>query len=439
MGTKIDDIINIAITRETAKLAVTGLNTVLIFGIHTRFDESYRVYTDIDEVEEDFETSDEEWKAANAVFAAENNVESIVIGKRAANVAQKNRITVVAEDEFDYNLTINSSSYDYTSGVGATAVLIAASLISLASAGSEPVSFTNNLNGTYDILATVAGDSFTLDMDTNQTDVELIANVNVASELADLKNEYDGFYGLVVCHRATEAQQVQDIQHAAAWVESKLLLYFTSITQATILTSSTADIATWLKNRAYDRTSIMYSGDAENYPEAAMFGFLLPYDPGIENVTMKFKTLPGIAIDELSTTSITNLRAKYCNFYETVAGINMISSEGIVASNEYIDIIYFADWLAVRMAEGIFLRLANALKIPFTTQGIDVIATEMMFWLERGVDSNGLVKGSPVVTPPAITDIPATEKSLRYLNGMRFSAQLAGAIHKVAILGKLYI
>ena len=101
--------------------------------------------------------------------------------------------------------------------------------------------------------------------------------------------------------------------------------------------------------------------------------------------------------------------------------------------------MYFADWLQTRMAEGIFLRLLNAGKIPFTTQGIDVISTEMMFWLERGVDANGIVEGTAVVTPPDIEDVPATEKSIRYLNNMRFDAQLAGAIHKVRIVGKLTV
>ena len=439
MSTQIDDIVVVNITRETAKLAITGFDTALIFGIHNRFAESYRTYTDIEEVEEDFETTDEEWKAANALFAQDNSPESIVIGKRAANVAQVNVITVTAEDSHDYNLTINSSSYDFTSGIGATAISIAASLISLASAGSEPVSFTNNLDGTYDIEADISGDSFTISVDDNQSSSNTVENVSVITELADLREEYDDWYALIVCRRATEAQQIQDIKQVAAWVESKLILYGTAIDEANMITSSTDDIATYLKNRAYDRTFIFYSTDEEDYPEAAAFGVLLPNDPGTDNITLKFKTLSGIAVDTLSSTATTQLAAKYANYYETVAGINMISSEAIVSSNEYIDVIYFVDWLQTRIAEGIFLRLANADKIPFTTQGIDVIVNEIMFWLERGVDAGGLVEGTSIVTPPDIEDIPTTEKAIRYFNNVRFEAELAGAIHKVRVVGKLTV
>jgi len=440
MSTDIDDIVVVNISRETAKLSITGFDTACIFGVHTRFDESYRTYNDIEEVEEDFETTDEEWKAANALFAQDNKPESVVIGKRAANVAQKERITVDTAIDFTaYNLTIGSNSYDYTSGLDADTATIVASLLSIASVGEDALTFTNNLNGTYDILADVAGDAFTVETDDNQTVTTLVENVNVATELADLREEYSDWYALILTRRATEAQQIQDIKHTAAWVESKLMLYGTSIDEAAIITSATTDVMSWLKARAYDRTFLMYSADHAAYPEAAMFGVLLPNDPGTTNITMKFKQLSGIAVDTLSSTATTHLIAKYANYYETVAGYNCITGEGIVASNEYIDIIYFTDWLQTRIAEGIFLKLINAQKIPFTTQGMDVIAQEIMFWLERGIDAGGLVAGSAEVEVPDIEDIPSTEKAIRYLNGVTFTGTYAGAIHKVRIEGKLTV
>ena len=70
MGTTINDIIVVNITRETAKLTRVGFGTPLVFGQHAKFDlnELARVYNNITAVGEDFLTTDEEYKAAAKLF-----------------------------------------------------------------------------------------------------------------------------------------------------------------------------------------------------------------------------------------------------------------------------------------------------------------------------------------------------------------------------------
>ena len=261
MGTQLSDIISVNITRETAKITQAGFGTALIFGPLTEFGDTYRVYNSIEAVEVDFESTSEQWKAANALFSQEVSPARVVIGDR----------------------------------------------------------------------------------DTAET---------LADELAAMQAEYDDWYALILTRQGDEAAQLADIAAAAVWIESRNKIYIAAINQATMITSASDDIASTLQAAAYDRTAIIYSTDHTHYPEAAWLGRCLPEDPG--SITWKFKTLAGITVDDLSFTAVTNLRAKNANFYEQVAGVNIVSSEAVMASGEYIDIIRGTDWLQARIAEGVF-------------------------------------------------------------------------------------
>ncbi len=160
-----------------------------------------------------------------------------------------------------------------------------------------------------------------------------------------------------------------------------------------------------------------------------------PETPG--SVTWKFQRLVGITPDSLNATQLANLRTNNLNFFETVAGVNIISSEGIMAGGEFIDTIRGSDKLQTRMAERIFTLLVNADKIPFTNKGIGAIENEVRAELQISVDEGYLEPNSAVVTVPDIDAVEAADKAVRFLNGIEFTADLAGAIHKVSITGTL--
>ncbi len=344
MGTLIKDIVVVNITRETAKITQAGFGTALVFGPLDEFEDRYRVYNSIEAVEEDFETTTEQWKAAAKLFGQEVSPEQIIIGR-------------------------------------------------------------------YD------------------------ASESITDELALMVEASDDWYALMLTRDGTEAEQIADITAVAAWVEARAKIFIACIDEAAMITTGSTDIATTLKTAGYDRTAIMYSTDHENYPEAAWLGRCLPEDPG--SLTWKFKALAGITVDSLTASAVANLKDKNANFYETVAGVNIISSEACMASGEYIDIMRGCDWLQARITEGVFLRLILADKIPFTTQGITVVENELRYRLEKGVDAGFIADGTIEISVPAIADVDPLEKAARFLNGVTFTAQLAGAVHKVAISGKL--
>ena len=441
MGTEIKDIVVINITRETAKITRVGFGTPMVFGIHSAFAEDFRTYTSIQGVGEDFAITDEEYLAANALFSQALSPESIVIGKRAANVAQSDVVTVDnAQSTITFTDTINGTAFDFLSDADATDLEIAAGLVSAINLGSEPVTATDNVDGTYDVDADVAGEPFTHVVSDDGTgdglsNVPTIENGNVASELLALEQVFTDWYFLTLTRRSTEAEQLQDIAQAAAFIEPRLKMYFYALDQATMLTAVTTDIGNVLKALAYDRTAGMYSADQALYPECAWVGRVAPETPG--SVNWKFQKLTGVTPDSLSSTEITNLRAANLNFFEAVAGVNIISSEAVVASGEFIDIIRGSDKLSTRMSERIFTTLVNAKKVPITNDGGATFENDIRAELQTSVDDGFLVGDSIIVTVPDASDISAADKGNRFFSGITFSADFQGATNKVGIAGTL--
>jgi hypothetical protein len=113
---------------------------------------------------------------------------------------------------------------------------------------------------------------------------------------------------------------------------------------------------------------------------------------------------------------------------------------GLVAANEYLDVVRFRDWLTSRLQERIFARLAGNKKIPFTDTGIAIIEAEIRGQLDEGVQVGGLAADpEPTVTVPLASAVTTANKQARHLTPVYFTATLAGAIHKLTIEGTVSV
>jgi len=196
----------------------------------------------------------------------------------------------------------------------------------------------------------------------------------------------------------------------------------------------TTDIASVLKTASNERAFVIYSKNADTqYPEFAWLGAMLPKDVG--SATWKFKALTGITQDNLTATEITNLQSKNCNFYHTFGGVG-ITEEGYMPSGEFIDVMRSVDFIQARMQENIYGKLVNVDKIPYTNQGIDLVANLMYEVLNQSV-SQGILSSDPypVIERPDVRDIPFADRAVRALTNMKFNAVLQGAVHRVEIDG----
>lgn len=451
-GTALTDIVDLAITIEAARVTQLGFGTPLILGETSRVYDRVLTYTDPASMLTDgFETTDNLYIAALKLMSQELSPAQFKIGRKLANVNSKCTVS------FTGTPSAGTWTLDVSIG-GATAVtsgaityaadndcaVIKAALEAMA--GITEVTVTGLYSTGYVIEFTGADAS--ADFRVSDPDVSSLTGVTAAvvtmtqhGSAIETWVEADAairvidsdFYALIA-----DTKTKADIEALAAVYETLTKIFFARSEDADIVTSATDDVGSDLQDGSYDRTALMYHGvDCDNYPEAAWVGGQLPEDPG--STTWKFKTLAGITVDDLAATKVAYLRAKNVNYHDTVAGINAVFGEGVVASGEYVDIIRGCDCLKARISEGIFTVLTTNKKIPFTIPGLAVFETVIRYWLGKGVDAGLLVEGSQIVNVPNLDDISSADKLIRYLNGITFSADLAGAIHKVGIAGRLAI
>jgi hypothetical protein len=196
--------------------------------------------------------------------------------------------------------------------------------------------------------------------------------------------------------------------------------------------SSTTDIAYVLNAANRDRSVICYKKAYADEFAAAWNGERLPFDAG--EATWAFKTLSGVTTDTFTTTQRNAVLNKSGNIYESVGGVS-ITQFGTVASEEYIDVIRGIDWLESRLQEEVLQLLINSDKVPYTDAGVQLVEGIIRGVLKEGVDQGLLAEGTIELTVPKVADVSAADKAGRILPDVEFSAQLAGAIHKVEITG----
>ena len=430
---ELSEIVSVSIDRQTKFPTQTGFGVPLILSQHTAWAENWREYESIDDVAEDFASSTDEYKAANAVFSQNPRPERLRIGKKAANVAEDVTITPTAVNNFDYVVTIRGTTVTYTSDATATVAEITAGLHALINALDDVTSVDNSTD--VDITADTAGLSLDISVGANIALVTNTANVGVESALSTINAEENGddFYCVLLTSRT-----VVDQQAAAQWVEARVKIFVMAEDAAEILDpTDTTDIFSFLSGKNYDRTVMLYSADLASFPDAAWAGKMLPTDPGSQ--TWKFKTLAGITADDLTATQEGSVEAKNGNLYTVVAGISM-TSEGIVASGEFADIIRGTDWIQARIAENVFAALINGPKVPYTNAGVDIVKARVSQILQQAVFRNILrADPAPEVTAPLVADIALADRSARLLPDVEFTGQFAGAIHKVQIQGTISV
>ena len=430
----LSDIVNVTITRQTTAVSRAGFGTALVVGAHLAFVERLKYYSNQASVLLDFLDTDPIAKATADYFAQNPTPVRVAIGRRKADDPVTITVTV-AHDDTDYIVTINGTDFTFDSGTGATVTTIKAGLVAAINAGAEPVTATSGTAGVLTLSADVANTPYSLSVSPTASIAvsALTITETIGTTMTAIKDEQPDFYGIVLADR-TQAT----VELLAAWVETQKYIFLTASSESDIVdvaaSSDTTSIAAKLKAQSYARSGCIYSAGADTeYPDAALFGVILPKDPG--SYTAMFKTLASITVDLLTDTQSTNALAKNCNVYQEIGGVSIVR-EGKVAEGEYIDIIVFVDWLQARMTERLYSRFVNLPKIPFTDAGIGIVEADIKAQLQEGVNRGGL-SASPAftVTVPKAIDVSSADKIARLLPDVSFLAYLAGAIHSTTING----
>ncbi|WYV99007.1 virion structural protein [Pseudomonas phage vB_PpuM-NoPa] len=429
--TRLTDIIDIQITRETAAVAQTNFNVPLFIAAHAAFSERARTYSTPEAVAEDFGTSGVVYTAASKLFSQQLKPTKIVIGRR--HVPSVTVSTNTVSVGVSYTLTITGQTFSYTSVALDTAVEIMAGLKTAYNVSPIiGVTVTDNLDGTLTVAAPVDV-NYSVKVSSNLTTANAPSTESWPDAVEAVQAVDDTWYALCI-----ESHLTADVLATAAAIEAKKKIFGTSSNAQDVQTTSTTDLFTQLKDLGYQRTFGVFSATADSeYPECAWIGYQLQEQPGSN--TWAYKELAGVTVSRLSDTVSKNILDKNGNTYEAVGSLNSTVG-GKMFGGEWIDVIVFVDWLEQRMKERLWFRMRNSKKIPYTAAGAAIIEAEVRAQLNDGIRAGGLADSpAPIVSVPDVLSVSANLRAQRIFEGITFEARLAGAIHFVKIRGTVTV
>lgn len=448
------ELINVQISIASAGIVAAGFGVPLIAGVHTRFNDSarYRDYAKVsDMIVDGFLTSDPEYILASALMSQKLKVERFVIGRRLTPVAQVWTVTIATvTNSYTYSLDLNGRTVTYVSDGSATALEIRDNLITNIAALSpaEPVTAVLATGTTFTITSTDAGVPLTVvPLDSHLTAAITTPNVGIEDDLTAIAAAGATWYSTHLTSRDPGT-----IYRSAVWVEanssdvSYIGGYQTNEanTRDVAYVSSNPDLGARLKAAAFRRAYWMWhSTNAEGLVEA-WAGRLLPLEPGTE--TWANKQLNGIPVDVHTTTQKNNVigtspgAGKNGNVYIGATSNNSITKRGSMASGDWIDLIRYVDSVKATISERIAQLEIDSDKIPYTDDGLQLIAKEVRGVLQDGEDAK---KISPfpkfTVIVPRAADFTSNQRASRDMGAhpIKFGFQTSGAIHEADVTGEV--
>lgn len=426
-----NNIVTVSITVADSAVSQAGFGTPMIMTHESAFGpELVRSYSNTTTMVTDgHAASGATVLAATAIFSQNPKVSTVKVGRRGTTPTTMTRVMTVASvlDDTDYTVTLNGTAFTIDSGSSATNLTIAAALVAAINAGSEPVTATDNLDGTFDLTEDVDGVLFGLSHTaTLLTQDDQTTDAGIATDYAAIKAEDNDFYGVLMTSSAT-----LEIAALAAAVEADQKIYIAQTADSDCLSDTAGNIAETLETAGYNRTALIWNQDNFDFANAAWMGKMFPKDPG--SATWAFKSLAGVATDALSDTQISNLESNDCNHYTVTKGLSW-TLQGTMASGRFIDIERGIDWLTARMQERLLQLLGNSDKIAYTQAGVTALENEVRAQLQEAV-ANNVITSDFVVTPPLVENQSAVNRASRILGAIEFSATLSGAVHDVTVTG----
>lgn len=441
MANNLNTHVSVTITATSVTITRAGFGTPLVAGYHTVFGERVRSYTSTtDMVTDGFGANDPIVRAVQAILSQDPHPTTVKVGRRALAFSQSIDITPVnTTEDFVYGFTVispdgTSTSISYTVLAAATPTTIATALQPLFDAITD-LTCTDN-TGSITCAADNNGELFDIQPDAltrRAMDMDDgTADPGIATDLAAIELEDGDWYGL-----ALDSNSKLEIAAAAAWVEAQTKIMAANTADADVLDDTAGNIMETLEAAAYGRTFCIFSANVLSYAGAAWLGKQLPTDAG--SSTWAYKTLAGVTRDDLTATEITNVESNNGNHYQELAGVN-ITFPGTMADGEFIDIQRTIDALTARIQEDIATILVNQPKLPYTDASVTTVKGAIRGALRSFQDDGALDAAvDPIITAPKVSEVSSADRANRLLPDVEFEAQLAGAIHKTTIAGRLIV
>lgn len=438
------DIATVQVSLQTAGVSAQGFGVPLFASSHRFFTERVRSYTSLTDVANDFPADSAGYKAAQQFFGNTPRPSLIKLGRREADVdltvaagSTGASLAVTATNGTDtFSVTVNVTGQvdeDAVATAVAAAIEADADVTDLvaASASTNVVSI-DITDPTYAFTVKNLSDELSISYNTTETAPELISAISL---------EDDDYYFF-----AAEDHSDTFVMAAAADIEARLKLYFTSTAQQTALTAyvegSATDTLGKLADAGYFRTHGQFHHLADTeFPECKEIGYNAPFKAGSVTWSNLQVSIP-VAQDPATGLALNSTQKGYLNdrnaaYVDGIGGLNILRG-GKVASGERIDNVRGRDNLSVDLDTEYtnFLVSQQGGKVPYNNTGITQLEGICKLILERYV-TRGFINSNYVVNFPREDQVPTADKQNRIYQQGTFEAELTGAIEIVSISGIL--
>ena len=449
----LDLIVNVTVSRETPALSQQDFNAAMFITQDQVFTERVKTYTSSQDLLTDgFDVDSDTYKAVRSFFSQGGKVNEILVGRRDASVVELTLAGSPANNT-DYSITLQGTTFTYTSDADATVAEIIDGLQALIAADvpvstevvatSDSVTLTLTEQTGYTLnLKSVDLDQFNINYATQETWAAAIAAINAVNDTWYVLTTYD--------HSIAGSLAI------AAEVESLDALYFVSNQNSENLEaiSGTPDPNNLIGQLAalnYDKTVAAYSATADDtYLETGWVGERIWTEPGASQWGLS--QVKGVVADKLTGTQITNLEASNGNYFITYANIDAVL-KGTTVSGEWIDTMRGGDSMAsdvqVAVAKKLFDEVLRGSKVPLTENGVaqlkEVVASVCEQYVSRGFIKDLVDKGDGTsrrgyqVYSAAVADLTSNQRANREAPTIQVTADLAGAVIKSTIQINLYV
>lgn len=231
--------------------------------------------------------------------------------------------------------------------------------------------------------------------------------------------ESSPFYGVsVVVPKANQAEYLAEVDK---YVNGNKSLAVVEIN------GSVDEVKSALLNSNSDRlVAYANKSDVQSGISGAVDGACFPQDEGSinwGNTVVTYVTDSGYTEAEE-----TDLLQNKINYITKERGLVM-TQFGRTTSGSNADITRTKDFLTDRIEAALTMALANNKKIAYTTPGMAIIKASLDEIGVQGVNQGML--DSFIVTTPKISEVPANDKANRVLRGVKFTANLSGAVDTI--------
>lgn len=420
----ISKVVNVRILTSPTFPKRKGFGLLNIIGRSSRLPTGDRIrfYSDMDGVSADFQSTDEEYKAALIFFSQTIRPVELAISRRfdsavsaellgsvnyEKDIAVYNAITAGAFDiAIDgTNRVVTAINLSGAANLNAVAALVQTRL-QVALAGTTCVFNGSRFiirSGTTGVTSTIG---FAVSPSGAGTDISGILGINAAGlgvitagaaletiqgSLDKLQELNPSWYGFMFTNEIVE----QNIKDAAAWAETRVKIFGFTTSASNVLDGVvTSDIGSFLKNLAYERTISTWD-NTDVYQIASVFarGFSVNFNEQNSTITLKFKTLPGTDPINITETQRQSLVKKNVNYY-TYFGDSAMLAEGVMAGGKFFDERHGLDWLQNAIETNVFGYLyTRTTKVPQTDKGVAALLQQAEKACNEAVNNGLLAPG----------------------------------------------